>query len=221
MRDCIVLHGFNSKAEDMLRVYNHLRCMPYTGKWKFHLLEYETYWTSFRDSADKMAKQLKSQQSFQRVIFIGYSMGGLVARQMVGDGFPCSALVTINTPHLGTGDWVPTPGGGANSQAPHSKDLQTLNANTFDIMNRGCYAFFGMSFKDKHGYHAEDRLVALSSSMGIGLTGVERQVEIPLNYGSNVEAPQLITGHGPHLEGMNPEAIQLASQHCANLFRAI
>lgn len=221
MRDCIVLHGFNSKAKDMLKVYNHLRHLPHADKWKFHLLEHETYWTSFRDSADKLAKQLKSQQNFQHVIFVGYSMGGLVARQMVGDGFPCSALVAINTPHQGTGDWVPTLGAGANSQAPHSKDLHTLNANTFDKMNRGRYAFYGMSYQDKNGYHADDQIVALHSALGNNLGSIERRLEIPLDYGSQHEAPKVMHGSGPHMEGMNPKFIQLVSEHCANLFKVI
>ncbi len=221
MRDCIVIHGYNSKAKDMLEVYNHLRQLPFSNQWKFHLVEYETYLTSFRDSATTLARQLQKTQSFNKVIFVGYSMGGLVARQMVGDGFPCSALVAINTPHLGTAPWVPTPGSGANSQSPHSKDLKTLNANTFDILNRKHYAFFGMSFRDKLGYHADDRLVTLASALGKNLSGIERQVEIPLNYGANREAPQLISGSGPHLEGQRPESIHLVSQHCTQLFRVI
>jgi len=62
---------------------------------------------SILDAASKLATYIAAQKPKGSIIILGYSMGGLIARQMMLDhreliqDHPVSALITLGTPHLG------------------------------------------------------------------------------------------------------------------------
>jgi pimeloyl-ACP methyl ester carboxylesterase len=71
-------------------------------------VNYKTHWRNFADSARDIGAAMRDEPyDLSHTVFVGFSMGGLVARQMVADGFSCQALISIATPHQGTAPWVP------------------------------------------------------------------------------------------------------------------
>jgi pimeloyl-ACP methyl ester carboxylesterase len=81
-----------------------LRALPAGQQgWHFWSVNYKTHWRSFADSARDIGAAMHDEPyDFSHTVFVGFSMGGLVARQMVADGFPCQVLISIATPHQGT-----------------------------------------------------------------------------------------------------------------------
>lgn len=107
----------------------------------------------------------------RNVHFFGYSMGGLVARQVAVLGIEPRSLVTYCTPNLGTAAWVPTPTAGAMSMAPWSADLRALNENPGDRQLRGRYHTIGFSYArnaDGSDRHYNDGVVEVDSALMVG-----------------------------------------------------
>jgi hypothetical protein len=128
---------------------------------------------------------------------------------MIVNGFPARALVTICTPHLGLGAWVPTPTPGPASISPNSDDLAELNRK--DGPHRHNYYAFGMTKRDSGGYLRDDGMVPIESALGQGL-GMRYGEETILNYHN-------IAGVDPHMQGMNPKFTGAALRTCGTLLR--
>ncbi len=142
-------------------------------------------------------------------------MGGVIARQMVADGFPCRALVTICTPHVGPMFWVPRVTAGTRSLGKSSPQMRALNAHPRDLARRRDYHFFGLTYRDRFGFHDDDAVVSRTSALGekLGEVGTRRAIE--LDYGRGFGRS---TKSNPHVEGLNPHTMAPAIELCARLF---
>ncbi len=208
---CILLHGWGGNGADMLPLAAALQLLPAAAGWNFVRPTYETHLHTFVESAAALYPSLQSLTP--PLLLVGYSEGGIVARQLVASGLPIRALVTICSPHLGILPWIPTPDLGSASVSPFSQDLFNLNANAADIGNRARYYFFAITSTDLLGPHPDDGVVCVSSALGQTLGVVAQRTVIGLNYNG------WIAGWDPHLEGMNPDHLQPVLTTCGQLFQ--
>jgi hypothetical protein len=137
-------------------------------------------------------------------------MGGIVNRQMILDGLEIKALVTICSPHLGVGYWIPPVDLGVESMLRSSEDLKKLNDSPQERAHRHSYHLFGITCSDHWGYHPDDGVVQIESARGEGLGPVAERVTIHLNYHDR------IAGWDPHHRGMDPQKLLLDT--CSGLF---
>ncbi len=210
-KNCILIHGWNSTANDMVRLRDAVMKLPSSG-YAFWLATYDTN-KPFVENA-KLLKDMFLKQSgynFDNSLVIGYSMGGVVARSMHCQGFKLKNLVTICTPNQGLAPWIPTPTAGTMSIAPWSNDLKNLNNNATDIAKRPNYYMFGITYDDARGPHNDDTVVELKSATGESLGAVNRG-KINLNYGSGFARTD------PHSRGMDPNFLQSVLQTVSKLF---
>lgn len=163
----IMVHGFNGKNQDWGSVNSSasfagmINRIP--GVAVAHLFSYNTYaWVDSQDSGPKLAKTIDcvSRLSLQnggrgKVIVVGYSMGGLVAREALSHRSTDSQraiadevgqVITIGTPHIGTtlplfGQLVPVPLWGAFttgspelSRLPHFPSQTTVHTIAGDVI---------------------------------------------------------------------------------------
>ncbi len=196
---CILLHGWNNEGVNMHRLRDALYKLPEAVGWDFISPSYESHFKSFKDNAKALSKGL-AYLSFDQetTILIGYSTGGLVARQMIAEGFPCKALITICTPHEGILPWVTTPDITSMSLHMFSQDLAALNQNHKDIDSRHTYHLFGIHSQDLAGVHYDDGVVRLDSALGMNVfEEVASRQSIRLDY-------DFIAGADPHIKGLDP-----------------
>jgi hypothetical protein len=137
-------------------------------------------------------------------------MGGIVARQMVADGFPCRALVSLCSPHHGLAPWVPTLTPGTLSLSRSSAALRKLNQHPRDIASREKYNCFSTTYEDPTGTHPHDGLVARRSALGQYLGAVASRHNTHLRY-------DRFAATDPHLAGMNAATMQAAIGRCAEI----
>ena len=83
-----------------------LQALPEAAGWNFYVPTYETHAETFVVAANDLLPNVQALLS--PVVLVGYSEGGIVSRQMIADGLNVTALVTICSPHLGIGAWLPT-----------------------------------------------------------------------------------------------------------------
>jgi pimeloyl-ACP methyl ester carboxylesterase len=186
-RHCILLHGWNSPADYMSSIKGALQNLPQAACWNFWSIDYPTHRRSFREGAREVARALAAQpHDFSGCVFVGFSMGGLVARQMVADGFGCRALVSICSPHEGLARWVPTHSPGTWSLSRSSVALRALNRNPIDRAHRDRYHLFAVTYRDRFGYHDDDTIVTARSALGARLGVVAERRKIHLEYGQSV-----------------------------------
>ncbi len=213
---CVLLHGWHSLYAPLLPLEHALRERMAGQNVRFWRGTYDSHWKPFTQSArELMAILLEEGVEPQNTVLIGYSMGGLVARAMVADGFAARAVITIGTPHLGPAPWMPTQfyvgDPGSLSIAPRSARLARLNTDPLDQKARENYHFYALAFTDATGFQAHDRIVTQKSALGAGLEGVGSRHSILLKY------PGVAQGCDPHLRGMDPEFMAVAIEKCADL----
>lgn len=214
-RHCILVHGWASDARAMRHLRHELRELPQAATWRFWDVTYDTTWTPFPESARKIVEELKKREhDFSRTILIGYSMGGLVVRQMVAEGFPCEALVTLCTPHHGPVRWLPVPTRGPRSLAQWSRHTRQLNQHPGDIAAREHYHLFAVVYRDRFGLHRNDGMVSQESALGMELGEVASRHTMHLKYKMPVTA---LMPFDPHWRAMFPQYIQPAIRHIAKL----
>ncbi len=215
-KHCVLLHGWNSPGWFLEDLKDALRALPQAASWRFWIPDYPTHRYSFVRAASEVRRALLSQSvSWDDVVLIGYSMGGLVARQMARDGFPCRSLVTLCSPHEGVLPWVPLPTMGPQSLGKSSTQLRNLNRDPRDIKLREHAHFFAINYHDRLGNHRHDGLVPESSARGDHLGNVAQRQTIHLEYGREVAS---IIPVGPHVRGMNPQIMVPVLGTCAQLF---
>tara|TARA_R110001599_G_scaffold353676_1_gene595042 strand:- start:68525 stop:69319 length:795 start_codon:yes stop_codon:yes gene_type:complete len=114
---------------------------------------------------------VNSQFPLNNVHVFGYSMGGLVARQLVVEGLSPKNVVTFCTPHFGTAAWIGNNAlfnNGAMSMAAWSEDLKSLNFHPRDIQFRNRYQTIGLSYyadNAKTQLHNNDKIVEVTSAI--------------------------------------------------------
>jgi pimeloyl-ACP methyl ester carboxylesterase len=206
---CVLLHGWDSTGSDMAPIITALQKLPTASGWEFYAWTYDTHFSTFVEAAHTLFPQTDLLP--RPIILLGYSEGGIVARQLVADGLQIKALVTICSPHLGTATWIPTPDFGSASVAPSSQDLKNLNSSSKDITHRKLYHFFAITCDDLLGHHDDDGVVLAYSALGDRWAVAERRI-INLDYNN------YIAGVDPHHEGMNPAYLGPVLDTCSSLF---
>jgi pimeloyl-ACP methyl ester carboxylesterase len=209
---CIFFHGWNTSGGCLNGWKRTLGTMPGAEDWKFWRVDYPTHRWGFRKGAREVAEALRSTgENFENVILIGFSMGGVTARQMVADGFPCRALVSLCSPHEGITRWVPTHSPGTSSLHRRSGALRALNSDPIDIAARPRYHFFSITYEDRLGRHPHDGLIPVRSALGahLGDVGTRRNIHLP--------HARIGMGAGPHLHALNPSEMPPAVETIARL----
>ena len=210
--EIVLMHGWHSLYRPMMTLENALReKIPHARIWR---TTYDSHWKTFAQSAQQINGLLEKQGvAPQDTLLIGYSMGGVVCRSMVDNGFEARGLVSLCSPHLGAAPWMPAGDIGSWSIAPWSSRLRRLNASARDRARRGDYFFQAITFTDTTGYCRHDRIVAQRSALAYGLKGAMTRHTTKLDYKGMAHDCQ------PHIQGMNPncldEAFQWAAQKLA------
>lgn len=137
-RSVILVHGLNSDAGTWHNTLNYLDGQGISETNNVWVFQYR--WEEhIADNADIMKSMIDEKQSDGDItadpIIIAHSMGGLVARSYISKGGDFLKLMTIATPHLGTGlarlawilDWANQTG--VTDLAPGSDFLDDLNLN--------------------------------------------------------------------------------------------
>ena len=215
-RHCVLLHGWNCHSNYLKPLMQALQVRDEAKNHTFWLPDFPTHFRPFDATARALSRVLAVQQNdWENTILIGYSMGGVVARQLVADGFPCRALVTVCAPHDGPMFYVPRVTVGPYSLGKNSKQMRALNADPRDIARRGDYHFFGITYRDRFGFHNDDAVVPRASALGenLGEIGTRRAIEI--DYGRGFGRS---TRSNPHVEGLNPRTMAPMIDLCAHLF---
>ncbi|MET0403697.1 MAG: hypothetical protein ABW123_14895, partial [Cystobacter sp.] len=108
-RNLFLIHGlwgdgaFNADGDQMRAFYEQLESEDAFGDHTVWALSYNTVFMPFDISGAWLAKELKQLEGydFSNALVVGYSMGGLIARSLISNGFDFKYLVTIDTPHHG------------------------------------------------------------------------------------------------------------------------
>lgn len=191
-----MLHGWRDNGNDGSAIDDFKRTLKNSKEgtgWGFWSPSYDSIFTPFTKNADDIWTNLKKYQKdgmdLSRVVLIGYSMGGLVARQLVVNGLDILGLLTMCSPHTGLFPLLPqAAGAGEASLTYKSTKLIELNKEARDIENRGKYRFLGVTYTDRGGKHMHDMIVEYDSAMGKILDGVGKRIEQHLDYGNNMFA---------------------------------
>lgn len=204
----IILHGWGKTKEDMKSWMGFIKSTSFSNDKTIWNVGYASK-LKFTDVANFLMSFFEQKKSegfnFEDVYFIGYSMGGIIARQMIADGFSVTKLVSICSPHLGLHWFIPgIINAGVSSLKQTSKELESLNSNAIEQKMRNRYMFcsIGYSIKNRFGTIKQDgdTIVAGKSARGEGL-GVEiERFKTEIQYQSIKIEPG-----APHLEGMRPE----------------
>lgn len=196
-KHCIVLHGWGLDASGMQDMCDAMRHLPQCAGRRFWNISYDTQWTPFHTTADLLIAELKNQPfDFEDVIFVAYSMGGVVARSMISKGFPCRALLSICTPHNGPLKWLTFPG--PRTLSNRSAAMRALNSDPLDKAHRDRYHLFAITYRDALGTHSHDGLVARRSALGKNLGEVASRHVMHLRYSH-------IAWYDPHWRGKLPQ----------------
>ena len=209
----ILLHGWNAGSASLDSLKLALRALPPSQEWNLWSVDYPTHRWNFRRGAREIAQSLRAtNHDFSDTIFLGYSMGGVVARQIVADGFPFRALVSVAAPHQGLARWVPTHSPGTASIHRRSRLLKELNQSAADKAARFRYHFFSITYSDMVGFHAHDGLVTRSSALGDSLGEVASR--------ENLDFVQRgFALHEPHMRGMSARDMNAVIHTCARLMQ--
>ena len=216
----IVVHGFLAAATNMLPMISAV-----TGQvggsacWTPWLCHYDSTWTPFATVGHSLVGFFRSQYpnvDFSKTIFLGYSEGGLISRQMISEGFPCRGLVSVCTPHEGILPMVPL-GAAMASMQSNSPYLKTLNNNSLDQHSRALYHCFAVTYHDHWGNHPDDTVVGQQSALMENLGQVAQRGTVMYDAGDN----WYDISHKPHVQGQDPGLMAAAVQACASIMNNI
>lgn len=202
-----LLHGWHSLYEPMRSLENELRRQNPTARlWR---VSYDSHWKTFRRSAREINARFRARGvDPQKTLLVGYSMGGIVARSMVEQGFAARGVLCLCSPHLGPALHIPFGDLGSLSIFGPNLPLKRLNRGHSDIARRSDYFFQAITFTDASGFCRHDRIVSQRSALGVGLRGVGKR------HCSNLRYEGIAPGPHPHLQGLNPEKVPEALAWC-------
>ncbi len=126
----LFIHGFNANAGIWAPMLHYLEGRGLTNLFTLNLHPRFGDIDDFAQQVAARVNRIRSTTRATRLILVGHSMGGLVARAYVeqcgGDEF-VSKVITIGTPHHGTLMAQTLPGGCTRQMRPHSEWLDELN----------------------------------------------------------------------------------------------
>lgn len=206
----IVLHGWNCTSQAMTSWVEALQAAGATdGRYLWNL----TYPTDkqFPIGATELLQYFTARHAeghqFNDVRFLCYSMGGVVARQMIAQGFPVTKLATVCTPHLGimgTTAWFAW-NLGSISLKQGSSELSQLNGDSHESSLRNRYLCTSLQYAVQTPlgdmFHDDDQVVDGWSARAEGLDNVVNRSQVRLNY--PLPGPMIGAPHEP--EGRNPK----------------
>jgi pimeloyl-ACP methyl ester carboxylesterase len=218
-KHCIVLHGWGATGHDM-RYWADALATTETGQsTHFWIPTYDTSWRTFPQSARTIKVLLEQEPfDFSHTLILGYSMGGLVARELARAGFPFRRLITLCTPHQGAAPWVPAWWRRTRSLKANSLLLDNLNSSNGDAQHRSRYHFWGLTYRDPNGLHQHDGIVELFSALGQKLGDAPARETFSLTMKHHVLGLNL---SAPHVCALYPERIPAAFQHAVKLLGEI
>lgn len=202
----ILLHGWGKTSNDMSLWVSAFQKSSFAKDMNIWNIGYPTQ-LSFVTIASQLHQFLNSKLLegfiFEEVYYLGYSMGGIIARQLVSLGFPVTKLATICSPHLGIRWFIPSIDAGISSIKQNSSELLNLKHHAIDILKRDRYLFCSIGYNvnarlSNHQYD-DDTTVKGISARGEYLIGEIKRKHIQLNY------TKKMNWGAPHLEGMNPQ----------------
>lgn len=203
----IILHGWGKTEEDMSAWVNFMKNSSFSKDKTIWNIGYPSS-LKFTKVADHLMsffdKKKREGFNFEKVFFIGYSMGGIIARQMIANGFPVTKLVTVCSPHHGLNWFVPAVDEGVSSLKHTSEELKVLNANSKELSMRDRYLFcsigYTINYRLGNREQDSDTMVVGKSARGVELEGDIKRSRTQIQYN-----PIKVEPGSPHLEGMNPE----------------
>ena len=206
--EIVLMHGWHSLYRPMIPLENALReKMPHARIWR---TTYDSHWKTFSQSARQINDLLEKQGVVPAdTLVIGYSMGGVVCRSMIDNGFEARGLISLCSPHLGAAPWMPAGDIGSWSIAPWSSTLKRLNRSRRDAARREDYFLQAITFTDSSGYCRHDRIVAQRSALAYRLPGGMTRNTTTLDYKGMAGDCQ------PHIQGMNPNCLDEAMEWAA------
>lgn len=206
----MIVHGWGNTAADMVRWLNAIKDTgAFTDRYLWNI-QYD-YRKRFPVCATNILQSLQEPiqagHEFKDVILIGYSMGGLVVRQMAALGFPVTRLLSICSPHQGLryGQFFPPIDPGVASLKQGSHQLRALNNDPKEAALRDRYMFVAVQYqhKDVLGqwvHHDDDTIVDGDSARGDALGAGIRRQNVCLSYEGGIGVRIGV----PHMEAMNP-----------------
>ena len=211
--EIVLMHGWHSLYTPMIALENALRArIPNARLWR---TTYDSHWKTFSHSATQINGLLEKEGVVpQNTLVVGYSMGGVVCRSMIDNGFEARGLISLCSPHLGAAPWMPAGDIGSWSIAPWSPMLKRLNKSDRDRARRDDYFFQAITFNDRSGYCRHDRIVAQRSALAYGMKGEMKRNTTTLDYKGMAQDCQ------PHIQGMNPKVIGDAIEWAAQKMSA-
>ena len=218
-KHCILLHGWGATGNDMRYWAEALAATPAGQNTHFWIPTYDTSWRNFAQSAREIKVLLESQPfDFSRTLIVGYSMGGLVARELARAGFSFQHLVTLCSPHQGAAPWIPiwwrrTPTLKANSML-----IKNLNSSNGDAMHRSKYHFWGLTYRDPGGLHQHDGIVEVASALGQKLGDAPSRQSYSIDLQKPIAGLNLST---PHVCALYPHRIPQALENMKALLEGL
>jgi pimeloyl-ACP methyl ester carboxylesterase len=210
-KHCILLHGWGAKGRDMEEWAHALRDTAAGKSTHFWIPTYDTSWRNFAQSAREIKVLLEKQPfDFSRTLIVGYSMGGLVARELARAGFPFQQLVTLCSPHQGAAPWIPIWWRRTPTLKANSKLINNLNSSNGDAVHRSHYHFWGLTYRDPGGLHQHDGIVEISSALGQKLGNLPQRQTYLINLPKPIAGLNLST---PHVCALYPHRIPKAFEN--------
>lgn len=209
-RHLMLLHGWGSEPSAMQRWFDAIKASGAFADRYVWNLHYD-YRKPFQVGAAALIQGLQNQAQaghrFNNVLLLGYSMGGVVARQMVTQGFPVTRLVSVCSPQQGLmyGDFFPPADDGVVSIKENSDALRALNGDPREASLRNRYLFIAVQYEHKNllgqtSFQDDDTVVNGSSARGDALGPYVRRHNVRLAYEGGVA----VRIGEPHQEGMDP-----------------
>jgi hypothetical protein len=148
----IVIQGYFHNKESVIDWRNYLS--DTSGLPAEYVAVWYDYWNkSFDLVGAEIFNLVKNdypyaEETFDNIVVIGYSMGGLVARKFLSMGFPYTKLITLCAPHHGIFDYIASKwaGDGAYSMRKDSPYLIALNENPTDSDNRYKHLYLAYNY---------------------------------------------------------------------------
>lgn len=192
--DIVLLHGWGLDAGSLeLMAAALARICPHRRIWR---VTYDTNWTAWEHSASDILAELRAQNpEWHDTILVGYSMGGIVARSLVAQGFEARAVITLCSPHDGPLPYLIFPG--PRSLSRRNAMTKALLENPRDIDLRERLHCLAITYRDALGKHNHDGLVKESSALGLHLGEVASRHTTVLEYSNTA-------WYDPHWRGKDP-----------------